>query len=106
MRSLSTAFSGTLMDKDFIDKLVEHGICQLVEVLILVNQSDKAVCGFLMLLIISDSLFKCCNLGGKCRLFLCVLCIQNGISGIGEFAQYIILIDFTEQNFQFRNTLF
>ena len=33
----------TLMQQDFLDKLVEHGNGQLVEVLILVNQSDKMV---------------------------------------------------------------
>ena len=32
-----------LMHKDFLDKLVEHGNGQLVEVLVLINQSDKTI---------------------------------------------------------------
>ena len=35
---LNTALAVTLMHKDFLNKLIEHGNRQLVEVLILVNQ--------------------------------------------------------------------
>ena len=40
---LYTAFTVTLMHKNFLDKLVEHSNGQLVEVLVFVNQSDKTV---------------------------------------------------------------
>ena len=39
-QGLYTALAVTLMHKDFLDKLVEHGNGQLVEVLIFVNQSE------------------------------------------------------------------
>ena len=38
------------MHKDFLNKLIEHGNRQLVEVLILVNQSDKTVSVLFVLL--------------------------------------------------------
>ena len=46
------------MHKNFLDKLVEHGNGQLVEVLILTNQSDKTVSVLFVLLIALDSLFQ------------------------------------------------
>ena len=40
LRSVLAAFAGALMDTDFLYKLVEHGVCQRVEILILVNQGN------------------------------------------------------------------
>ena len=58
-------FAVTLMHKDFLDKLVEHGNGQLVEVLIFVNQSDKTVSVLFVLLIALDCLFQSRDFGGK-----------------------------------------
>src|SRR5699024_12088027 len=52
------------MHKDFLDKLVEHGNGQLVEVLVLVNQSDKTISVLFVLLIALDSLFQSRDFGG------------------------------------------
>ena len=43
LRGLNAALAVTLMHQDFLDKLIEHGNGQLVEVLVLVNQSDKTI---------------------------------------------------------------
>ena len=64
------------MHKDFLDKLVEHGNGQLVEVLIFVNQSDKTVSVLFVLLIALDSLFQSRDFGGKLGLFLFVLSVR------------------------------
>ena len=53
------------MHKDFLDKLVEHGNGQLVEVLIFVDQSDKTVSVLFVLLIALDCLFQSRDFGGK-----------------------------------------
>ena len=55
---LYTAFTVTLMHKDFLDKLIEHGNGQLVEVLVLVNQSDKTVSVLFVFFIALDSFFQ------------------------------------------------
>ena len=52
------AFAGAFMDKNFLYKLVEHGICQRVEILILVNQGNKLLRRFPALLI-ADMLNAC-----------------------------------------------
>ena len=65
------------MHKDFLDKLVEHGNGQLVEVLILVNQSDKTVSVLFVLLVALDSLFQIGDFNGKLGLFLFVLSVQS-----------------------------
>ena len=39
--SLGAALAVTLMDKDFVDKLVEHSNGQIVKTLVLVNKRDK-----------------------------------------------------------------
>ncbi len=41
LRGVLTAFSGALVDKDFLYKLVEHGVCQRVKILVLINQGYK-----------------------------------------------------------------
>ena len=56
------------MHKDFLDKLVEHSNGQLVEVLVLVNQSDKTVSVLFVFLIALDSLFQNRDFGGKLGL--------------------------------------
>ena len=55
---LYTAFTVTLMYKDFLDKLIEHGNGQLVEVLVFVNQSDKTVSVLFVRFIALGKLFK------------------------------------------------
>ena len=77
---LYTAFTVTLMHKDFLDKLVEHGNGQLVEVLVLVNQSDKTISVLFVLLIALDSLVQSRDFGVKLGLFLFVLSVQSGVS--------------------------
>ena len=74
------------MHKDFLDKLVEHGNGQLVEVLILVNQSDKTISVLFVLLIALDSLFQSRDFGGKLGLFLFVLSVQSGVSAVGQLS--------------------
>ena len=74
------------MHKDFLDKLVEHGNGQLVEVLVLVNQSDKTISILFVLLIALDSLFPSRDFGGKLGLFLFVLSVQSGVSAVGQLA--------------------
>ena len=59
------------MHKDFLDKLIEHGNGQLVEVLIFVDQSDNTVSVLFVFLIALDSLFQNRDFGGK--LGLCLL---------------------------------
>ena len=51
LRGVLAAFPGALMDKNFLYKLVEHGVCQRVEILILVNQGYKLLRRFPALLI-------------------------------------------------------
>ena len=41
LRGVLAAFAGAFMDKDFLYKLVEHGICQRVKIFVLVNQGNK-----------------------------------------------------------------
>ena len=93
------------MDKDFLDKFIEHGNGQFVEVLIFFYQSDKAVSVLFVLFIIADCLFKSSNFSGKGSLFLCILSVQHLIAAVRQFAQHIVLIDFTEQDFQLGNPL-
>ncbi len=57
LRGILTAFPGALVDKDFLDKLVEHGVRQGVEVLILINQGNEPLRRFPALLIAGDGLF-------------------------------------------------
>ena len=61
------------MPQDFLDTLVEHGNGQLVEVLILINQSDKTVSVLFVLLIALDSLFQNRDFSGKLGLFLSLI---------------------------------
>ena len=72
------------MHKNFLDKLVEHGDGQLVEVLVLVNQSDKTVSVLFVLLIALDCLFQNRDFSGKLGLFLFVLSVQSGISAVRQ----------------------
>ena len=102
---LYTAFTVTLMHKDCLDKLVEHGNGQLVEVLVLVNQSDKTISVLFVLLIALDSLFQSRDFGVKLGLFLFGLSAQSGVSAVGQLSQNVVLIDFTEQDFQLGNSL-
>jgi hypothetical protein len=41
LRGFNAAFSVTLMDKDFLHKLIQHGGSQVVKILVLVNKGDK-----------------------------------------------------------------
>ena len=66
IRDRYTALAVTLMHKDFLDKLVEHGNGQLVEVLIFVNPSDKTVSVLVVLFITPDSLFQSRDFMGRC----------------------------------------
>ena len=60
-----TALAVTLMDKDFLDKLIEHGVCHILKTLVFVNQRDKLFRRFLALIVAADSFFQRGNLGGK-----------------------------------------
>ena len=95
-----TALTVTFMDKDFLDKLIEHGIRHVLEALVFVNQGNKLLCRFLSLVVIADGLFQLGNLGGKCLLLLGVLCVQRGIAGVWQASQGVILINFTHKPFQ------
>lgn len=64
------------MHKDFLNKLIEHGNRQLVEVLILVNQSDKTVSVLFVLLVALDSLFQNRDFSGKLGLLLFILSVR------------------------------
>src|SRR5699024_798548 len=83
---LNTALAVTLMHKNFLDKLVEHSNGQLVEVLVLVNQSDKTVSVLFVLLIALDSLFQNRDFSGKFGLLLFVLSVQSGVSAVGQLS--------------------
>ena len=74
------------MHKDFLDKLVEHGNGQLVEVLILINQGDKTVSVLFVRFIALDSLFQSRDFGVKLGLFLFVLSVQSGVSAVGQLS--------------------
>ena len=39
--------------KDFLDKLIEHGIRHVLEALVFVNQGNKLLCRFLSLVVIA-----------------------------------------------------
>jgi len=93
------------MDKDFLYKLVEHGICQRVKILVLINQGYKFLCWFLALLIAGNSLFQLRNFNLKCVLLFGILCIKRLISCIRQLAEGVILIDFANQFFQFSGSL-
>ena len=43
-RILPVRVRGAFMDKDFLYKLVAHGICQRVKILVLINQGYKFLC--------------------------------------------------------------
>ena len=74
------------MHKDFLDELIEHGNGQLVEVLVLVNQSDKTVSVLFVRFIALDCLFQSRDFSGKLGLFLCVLSVQSGVSAVGQLS--------------------
>ena len=59
---------------------------QLVEVLILVNQSDKTISVLFVLFITPDSLFQSRDFSGKLGLFLFVLSVQSGVSAVGQLS--------------------
>lgn len=105
LRGVLAAFSGAFVDKDFLYKLVEHGVCQRVKILILINQGYKFLCGFLALLIAGNSLFQLRNFNLKCVLLFGILCIKRPISCIRQLAEGIVLIDFANQFFQFSGSL-
>ena len=70
------AFAGAFMDKDFLYKLVEHGVCQRVEILILINQGNKLLRRFPALLIAGNSLFQFRDFHIESVLLFGVLCVQ------------------------------
>ena len=83
---MKPALAVALMHKNFLDKLVEHGNGQLVEVLILINQSDKTVSVLFVRFIALDSLFQSRDFSGKLGLLLCVLNVQSGVSAVGQLS--------------------
>ena len=99
------AFAGAFMDKDFLYKLVEHGVCQRVEILILVNQGNKLLRRFPALLIAGNGLFQFRDFRIESVLFFGVLCVQGLIPGVRQLTQGIVLIDFANQLFQFPSPL-
>ena len=70
------SFAVALMDKDFIDKFIEHSVRHGVEALVFVNQSDKLFRRFLALVVAADGLFQLRNLDGPFFLLFGVLCLQ------------------------------
>ena len=93
------------MDKDFLYKLVEHGICQRVEILILVNQGYKLLRRFPALLIAGNGLFQFHDFRIEGVLLFGVLCVQGLIPGVRQLTQGVVLIDFANQLFQFPGPL-
>ena len=93
------------MDKDFLYKLVEHGICQRVEILILVNQGYKLLRRFPALLIAGNGLFQFRDFRIESVLLFGILCVQGLIPGVRQLTQGIVLIDFANQLFQFPSPL-
>jgi len=86
LRCLPAALAVALMHKDFLDKLVEHGNRQVVEALILVNQSDKVVSVLFVLLVAINRLFQRRDFGSEVGLFLRVLRVQRGVAVVGQLA--------------------
>ena len=93
---LDATFAVTLMDKDFVDKLIQHGNGQIIEVLVFLYQRNETLRRLLVLLMVCKEIFQSSNLGFQRILFLCILGIQSGISGIRQLAQDVVLIDFAE----------
>ena len=93
------------MDKDFLYKLVEHGVCQRVEVLVLVNQGNKLLRRFPALLIAGNGLFQFHDFRIEGVLLFGVLCVQGLIPGVRQLTQGVVLIDFANQLFQFPGPL-
>ena len=85
------------MDKDFLYKLVEHGIRQRVEILVLVNQGNKLLRRFPALLIAGNGLFQFRDFRIEGVLLFGVLCVQGLIPGVRQLAQGVVLIDFANQ---------
>ena len=105
LRGVLAAFAGAFMDKDFLHKLVEHGICQRVKILALVNQGNKLLRRFPALLITLDRVFQFRDFRIKGVLLFGVLRVQSLIPGIRQLAQGVVLIDFANQLFQFPGPL-
>ena len=105
LRGVLAAFAGAFMNKDFLCKLVEHGICQCVEILILVNQGYKLLRRFPALLIAGNGLFQFRDFRIEGFLLFGVLCVQGLIPGVRQLAQGVVLIDFANQLFQFLGPL-
>ena len=56
----------TFVNEDFIDQFKEHRVCQLIKVRIFINELDKAVSTFCVLVVFLNALFAVLN-------FLCQL---------------------------------
>ena len=93
------------MDKNFLYKLVEHGVCQRVKILVLINQGNKLLRRFPALLVASNGLFQFRDFRIESVLFFGVLCVQGLIPGVQQLAQGVVLIDFANQLFQFPGPL-
>ena len=87
LRGILTAFPGALVDKDFLDKLVEHGVRQGVEVLILINQGNEPLRRFPALLIAGDGLFQFRDFIIQGILLFGILGIKGRIPGIRQLAE-------------------
>ena len=72
------------MDKDFLYKLVEHGICQRVKILILVNQGNKLLRRFPALLIAGNGLFQFRDFRIESVLLFGILCDQASYRASGS----------------------
>ena len=105
LRSVLDTFAGAFMDKDFLYKLVEHGVCQRVEVFILVNQGNKLLRRFPALLVAGNGLFQFGDFRIEGILLFGVLCVQGFIPGVRQLTQGVVLIDFANQLFQFPSPL-
>ena len=82
LRGILTAFPGAFVDKNFLYKLIEHGRCQRIKVFIFVDQRDKSLGRFTVLLIAADRLSQLYNLTFQFVLLLSVLSVKGGIAGI------------------------
>ena len=105
LRGVLAAFAGAFMNKDFLCKLVEHGICQRVEILVLVNQGNKFLRRLPALLIAGNGLFQFRDFRIEGVLLFGVLSVQRLIPGVRQLTQGIVLIDFANQLFQFPGPL-
>ena len=99
LRGVLAAFPARSWTRIFSTKLVEHGICQRVKILILVNQGNKFLRRFPALLISGNGFFQLRDfrIRASCSLAYCASRASYGRPA--PLAQGVVLIDFANQAF-------